>query len=174
MRHRRLTIPPRLGYGNRTVGPIPPNSTLSMRSPCCSLRRMSRADVDESLLHGTDGYRGRGLAGQHYHPAGRHADGDCQSVYLACGCENVRDIETREFCLHMSVVKTWSAMGIQAVTGDNLAMASSLGRLVGSAKVDSRSSLDALVAEKGLHNYPRRAARYHECRADRKCKGMLV
>jgi FKBP-type peptidyl-prolyl cis-trans isomerase FkpA len=25
---RRLTIPPSLGYGNRQVGPIPPNSTL--------------------------------------------------------------------------------------------------------------------------------------------------
>jgi FKBP-type peptidyl-prolyl cis-trans isomerase len=25
---RKLTIAPELGYGNRSVGPIPPNSTL--------------------------------------------------------------------------------------------------------------------------------------------------
>ncbi|KAB5511494.1 hypothetical protein GE09DRAFT_981969 [Coniochaeta sp. 2T2.1] len=41
---RKLTIPPRLGYGNRTVGPIPANSTLIFYTELMGIRGVPKPD----------------------------------------------------------------------------------------------------------------------------------
>ncbi len=80
---RELTIPPELGYGTRTAGPIPANSTLHFEIEVVYLVEEEHGDTHADHDHGgeSDMDHDHDHDGIPDHPSGEHAEGSSREGF---------------------------------------------------------------------------------------------